>query len=65
MFAEQMTHLLNEFQTDTRMAANQGVHANQDGTSNPRFRHGGMAEGVEKRERIALFGGDHASVLML
>ena len=60
-----MAHLLDEFQSDTGMAANQGVHANQDGTSDPRFRHGGMVEGVEKGKRVALFGGDHASVLVL
>ena len=35
MFAKQMAHLLNEFQTDAGMAANQGVHADQDGTSDP------------------------------
>jgi len=50
MFAEQMAHLLDEFQTDTGMATNQGVHADQDSTSDPRFRHSGMAEGVEERK---------------
>jgi hypothetical protein len=35
MIAKQMAHLFDEFDADTRMATNQGVHADQDGTSDP------------------------------
>lgn len=35
VFAQQMAHLFDEFHADTRMATNQGVHADQDGTSDP------------------------------
>jgi len=35
MFAKQMAHLFDKFDTDTGMATNQGIHANQDGTSDP------------------------------
>lgn len=60
-----MAHLLDEFHTNTRVATNQGIHADQDGTPNPRFGHSGVVERVEKGKRIALFGGDYTVVLVL
>jgi hypothetical protein len=65
VFTKEVAHLFDEFNTDTRVATNQGIHADQDGTPNPRFRHGRVVERVEERKRITLFGGDYAVVLVL
>ncbi len=51
VFAEEGAHALNELPSDARVAADEGVHADEDRAADPGLRHARGGEGVQERER--------------
>ena len=51
VFTEERAHTLNELPADARVAADEGVHANEDGAADPGLRHARGSERVQERER--------------
>ena len=50
VLAEERAHALNEFPPDTRVTANEGVHANEDRTTDPGLGHARRGERVHERQ---------------
>jgi hypothetical protein len=47
---EKCGHFLNEFPSNTRVATNQRIEADEDRSTNPRFWHAGRSKRIEKRK---------------
>ena len=51
ILTEEGTHSLDQLPADARVAADEGVHANEDGAADPGLRHARGSERVQERER--------------
>ena len=47
VFTEERAHTLNELPADARVAADEGVHADEDGAADPRLWHARGSERVQ------------------